>query len=266
MESLKLYINVVGGNIQEVCGPKDFTGTIYLVDFDNDDSKELSDAYSLILADDNITNLPLVPLSTDNVTDTFIYEAECSVCEREERINLNECDWMPNVNLDEDDELGPICPECQSKWVVFEKDKDPCVWSHRIALSQMHEVSGLVKHLAERHKQALLEESQKAKEAEEEAEVAEKIKWLKQFYYNMIRALMAVKALHDLDEGKACFEFREDLHGKGPAILKIGGCFEMLGPDICYNTDLGKYVTVPEPSNEYYVEAENSEVLRCHKS
>jgi len=92
-----------------------------------------------------------------------------------------------------------------------------------------------------------------------------KVEWAKQFYQNMQAALNECGYFSDQGEADYCLEFHEDLNGEGPAIVKNAGDFEMLGLDICVDIDHGRYIQVEEPSNEFYMEVINNELMRPYK-
>ena len=81
----------------------------------------------------------------------------------------------------------------------------------------------------------------------------------------MQKAMIDAGYFLNQEEADSCLQFYEDLHGKGPAILKCAGDFEMLGVDVCISLDHGIYISIPEPSNEWYAESENSELMRIYR-
>ena len=95
-----------------------------------------------------------------------------------------------------------------------------------------------------------------------------RLKWAREFFNNMVKAMVKAGYFPAVDDEEVgyCLEFFEDLHGKGPAIFKKAGEFEMLGVDVCINLDKAIYIQVEEPSFDFFVEPENSELLRFYSS
>lgn len=265
----KVVINVAGGLVQDVHADTEDI-TVILVDFDNeDDSEEISALYvKEVLENPNMFIINLQSLLED------IYYAECGVCEREEAIRLNETNWMPSVFLDESGEIGPVCPECQQRWVRNDNDGHPVILSSDITLDKIHLVPNLLKTIQGINAAKAKSDAVKPLETPTPDTFVEpivepsdpRVEWLWKFFNNMVKTLIDCKFFADEEEAASCLEFTDELHGRGPAILKVAGTFEILGNDICIDLDRNKYVTVESPDDNYFAEPENAECIRCYKS
>jgi len=261
---MKVIINVVGGQVQEVhADTKEID--VVLVDFDQHDDEVLSAQYvETVLENPEMFNIPIREMNTEQIFDDkdARHNADCCVCLRKELINLNATDWMPEIYVG-DDSLGPVCPSCQRKWATIPRDEEPFISLSSITLAAMSEVPGLVDYIQQKEKTA---KDVRIKQREETTNKNARIVWLRNFYNNMIKVLIDDGALSDMAEASLCFQFHQDLHGEGPAIIKTAGEFEILGVDICVDLDRNRYVSVPEPDNSHFAEPENSECIRCYKA
>lgn len=278
MERTKVVINIAGGVLQEVSANTKEIDVI-LVDFDSEDSEELSALYvEEVLENPNMFQINLQSLQED------VYYAECGICEREERIRLNETDWLPTAYLDEEGEIGPVCPECQQRWIQHDNDGNPIIRSSDITLDQIHLVPNLLKTIQgiNLNKERSIAESVVVTEEpaqrpktfgdllREQADLDNiernrKDIWFRKFYTNMVNEMILSGYFSDIEEAHACLVYYENIDGN-PAIIKTAGGFEMLGNDVCIDLDRNKYITIESPDNDYYVEVENAECLRCYSA
>jgi len=262
---MKVIINVVGGQVQEVhADTKEID--VVLVDFDQNDSELLSAKYmEEVLENSEMFHIPLQEMKYDEPFEPgdANIPVQCCICQVNEDIDLNNTGWMPEIWV-KDDSLGPICPDCQSKWATIPPDEEPFIDLTKIPISRISEIPGLMQYLQldppVAEKPLTFGELLKQQSDQLEEQQA-KVTWLRAFYNNMIELLNA----HGYTDSSYCFEFHESLHGE-PAIIKVGGEYELLGTDLCVDLDNNNYLSILEPDREYFAEPENNECLRCYKA
>lgn len=92
--------------------------------------------------------------------------------------------------------------------------------------------------------------------------VDRKLAWARAFYDNMCNELVRQGIFTTIDMAQDYFIFYDNLNDEGPAIVKDGGEFEMLGVEVCVDRDKGRYITIPEPPGDFYMEPVNNELMR----